>query len=408
VRIREPIVGGLRPPGLCACPVLREGLMPSLPVLFALLPAACVVQDSPLSSLDALPTREVRPDLTIGSLNHPHLAFSRIGDLSVGPDGNLYVLEAMDVQIVVVDPTGQFVGRIGRRGAGPGEFRSPAGIGWIGDTLWVMDAGARRVTYFLGSEVVRTEAYPAVPMGPGENLAALYPLAKGEYLGVLANTPSTGDPAGMRPFPLLRIDAAGVVKDTLALLRESYPLRIRIATTTGYISTSPLVHDFPLHRVSRDGDRVVVLDRPIAEGNLNRATITWVRSSGDTIRVRHLTSRPVPITDRQWEARVEERFQSASRSRLSRQDYLRALRRPPSFPPASGFVIARDGRYWLAREDILGEAERRWVALDGEGKPLFEVRLPRRFQLHEAMENALWGVMLDDLGVPWIHRYSIL
>ena len=51
---------------------------------------------------------------------------------------------------------------------------------------------------------------------------------------------------------------------------------------------------------------------------------------------------------------------------------------------------------------------RRWVALDGEGKPLFEVRLPRRFQLHDAMEDSLWGVMLDDLGVPWIHRYSIL
>jgi len=62
----------------------------------------------------------------------------------------------------------------------------------------------------------------------------------------------------------------------------------------------------------------------------------------------------------------------------------------------------------LAREDILGEAVRRWVALDGEGKPLFEVRLPRRFQLHDAMEDSLWGVMLDDLGVPWIHRYSIL
>lgn len=36
----------------------------------------------------------------------------------MGPDGNLYVLEAMDVQIVVVDPTGQFVGRIGRKGGG--------------------------------------------------------------------------------------------------------------------------------------------------------------------------------------------------------------------------------------------------------------------------------------------------
>jgi len=141
-----------------------------------------------------------------------------------------------------------------------------------------MDAAARRVTYFLGSEVVRTQAYPAVPMGPGENLAALYPLAKGEYLGVLANTLSTGDPAGMRPFPLLRIDAAGVVKDTLALLRESYPLRVR-----------------------------------------------------------HLTSRPVRISDRQWAASVEEHFQPASRSRLSRQDYLRALRRPPSFPPRQRF-----------------------------------------------------------------------
>jgi hypothetical protein len=67
-------------------------------------------------------TRVGRGPAGNGSQGAPRKATAGPSDHDfMGPDGNLYVLEAMDLQIVVVDPMGQFVGRIGRRGAGPGE-----------------------------------------------------------------------------------------------------------------------------------------------------------------------------------------------------------------------------------------------------------------------------------------------
>ena len=46
----------------------------------------------------------------------------------MGPDGDLYVLDAQASEIRRFDPTGQWVRSYGRRGEGPGEFGSPSSI----------------------------------------------------------------------------------------------------------------------------------------------------------------------------------------------------------------------------------------------------------------------------------------
>jgi hypothetical protein len=75
--------------------------------------------------------------------------------------GRFYVTSAYDPTITVFDARGRFLRRIGRQGQGPGEFtRRPTLLFGPGDTLYAIDAGARRMTVFSPEyEVVRTGTF---------------------------------------------------------------------------------------------------------------------------------------------------------------------------------------------------------------------------------------------------------
>ncbi len=73
----------------------------------------------------------------------------------------MYTLHPMENQVRVHSASGQFVGTIGRPGEGPGEFKSVGVMGWVGDTLWVLDFGLYRYSYFSpDGEFLRSVTVP--------------------------------------------------------------------------------------------------------------------------------------------------------------------------------------------------------------------------------------------------------
>lgn len=363
----------------------------------------CPAAASAQHDMQQMPERAVRRDLVLGAFDDPVLAFSRIASLRLDRQGRVYVVQPSEAQVVVLDRDGNLVSRIGRRGQGPGEFISPADVGWFGDTLWVADVAAKRITYFHDSRLLRTHTYRTIPTGRRENIAAMLPIVGGEFLGVLARRydASASDPD--HTVPLLRITGDGTVLDTIGFLRESYPLRVYI----GVASASPLFHDFPLFRVCPKSDCLIVVDRPFSSRSSNEIRITKLSMEGDTLLSTILTSPVVPVSDRDWSARLDQWFDVVQNPRFSRADYLEASRRPPSYAPVSAFVIGRDGWIWLAREELFQSETREWVALDEQAVPRFRVVLPRRFRVFEALDRELWGVQLDSLDVPYIQRYVV-
>ncbi len=68
------------------------------------------------------------------------LATSRNNSVTLGPNGQIFVLDRSLDRIVVFSGGGEFVRSFGRSGEGPGEFRSPMALAWDGtDRLWVAD-----------------------------------------------------------------------------------------------------------------------------------------------------------------------------------------------------------------------------------------------------------------------------
>ena len=101
------------------------------------------------------------------------LALTRVGDLLPAPDGSLLVGQPEDRTVMLLSRDGDVVGRVGREGEGPGEFRWISALGWRGDSLWVSDIRGRRITVFNSQlEVVRTEPSPRagvpIPFVPGK------------------------------------------------------------------------------------------------------------------------------------------------------------------------------------------------------------------------------------------------
>jgi hypothetical protein len=76
-------------------------------------------------------------------------AFSRPVAAGFDDAGNLYLLDADERRVTVVDPDGGLVRTVGQAGGGPGEFRSPVAMAVLPDgRLWVADAGHRAFLLF--------------------------------------------------------------------------------------------------------------------------------------------------------------------------------------------------------------------------------------------------------------------
>jgi hypothetical protein len=90
------------------------------------------------------------PELAIGTLDGD--ASSALGEVThvIGDAaGRVYVFDHHDDQIRQYDGRGRFLGNVGRRGSGPGEYQYADGLAIVGDSLLVVcDRSNLRVTLF--------------------------------------------------------------------------------------------------------------------------------------------------------------------------------------------------------------------------------------------------------------------
>lgn len=338
----------------------------------------------------------------LGAFDDPVLSFSRIADVAIGPDGNVYVAQSSDAEITVLSQAGELVDRIGRRGQGPGEFLSPSMIGWFADTLWVYDTGQRRLTRFVESGLLDVLSPPPVPVSRGSYVAAQFPLRGGRLALMVARDLGPEVPPDRRNFPILLVDGTGVVVDTLGRLAESFPLRVKIGTS----STSPLFHDFPLWRVARDGSAVVIVDRRFPESSTAVVRVTKIHAEGDTVWARDLLSEATPLTDLEWQGRIDQLFDAITPNGFTKEEYLQASRRPQYHSAVERLVIG-DGGTILLGQRITEGVRRNWIELDPDGRPWRTFSLPGEFRPYHVSRTAVWGVSTGEFDVPYVVGFRL-
>jgi hypothetical protein len=363
------------------------------------------------------------PTLRIGSVDDPDYAFQSVQSLAMGPAGILHSLHRGETAIRRWDIHGRPMSTIGRQGEGPGEFRSPSGIGFFGDSLWVMDRQAYRISYFGPDGAFLGTVTPRVDLSPDpENPRAAVPrpfrpLRDGTLYAV---APAWSDAIARGQLSETRhalLDQEGETlgtvwmqdyrpTDVLALLRED----------GGTFGRQPF-GDGSLWAISQD-QQLMVLDRRVPRrGQRAAIRLTTISMTGDTLFSKELEYAPEPLP--------RERIDSASRAQA--RDMLQFLQRmdpgmtlaaletdlrgatysPDYLPAVRGMLLGTDGSIWLQRFSPREDGNLWWV-LGADGAPLAMAVTPVEIRIVLATADALWGVETDELDVEYIVRYEIV
>jgi hypothetical protein len=360
----------------------------------------------------------VREDLRIGSRDAPEQILTRVSHVRIGPEGGLYVGQPMDRTILVLDAGGREVRRIGRRGQGPGEFEALGGFGFLGDTLYATDVRLNRISLFGPAGGILKTFVLRSPMIDDHSPPWYLPAAPSWFQSdgtalVLPLPPPLVLSAGIvGEAPLLRLDRAGVLLDTMVWADVSVR---SIEITSGgqkYYASPPFAAP-RLVVVMADGAGLVAIDRKPVERGRATFRVTRIGVSADTLFSREYEYAPVGVSDAAVDAAVEQITATLSRRGPPPRpaEIERALRSgdriPAHLPPVTAAASGADGSIWVRREETLGQTAR-WDVLDRNGELQATLELPRRVTVETVSGDVMVGVELDELDVPYVVRYRIM
>lgn len=321
----------------------------------------------------------------------PQITFGRILDLDVDSRGRIYAADPDGAAVVVLDAQGKLLHTIGRRGAGPGEFRNLHGLQILpGDSLFSFDLDLARVSVF-----------------PPDS-------ARPAYVVNLTQVSQTRAPLRVIPLPEQRVLVA---------------LRQRPASTRGdEIGTQVIdVHEWNGEMrwdsvLSRPASSMVLIARQsgrlIAGGNpFGRPALIRIGPAGRiyygwgdslAIEIFSLQGRrlggfsrpyePPKITRREVEGALEKA------SPALRDVLLEEI--PETWPAFRNFLVDDVGRIWVGLVQPEGHRTR-WTAFDEGGRELCSVVFQGNFAPYRIRSGRAYGVSTDSLDVPTIEVYEI-
>lgn len=367
--------------------------------------------------------------LRIGALDGDQ-ALAGVLDLDVGPDGNVYVAQEFTPHIAVFSPAGDLVRTIGRAGDGPGEFDGwPVRLGWIGDTLWVKDHGATKLFSPDGRESRRIQ-FGHIMVEEGSRFRPGVPLADGTFLGtrvLSGNIPAffTAD-----SLSLPRFEPDGSLVDVIAKIAQPTRVPLSDGNFAAHPMESWIGESWLPVEVTPDGTAVIFVQNVRTE---TPASFDLVRmgidGNGQMARRIPFEPRPVSSSEGDWLREVfgnwlagdyqprPSAFLSEATLERRRREAAAAIPIPQHYPPVRRLVAGEGGTIWVLRELTPPDLVDLWDVYGPEGDLEGSVRIRDgrsgrvpwfpRLTIFRASRVEVWGTTMDELDVPYIHRYRV-
>jgi hypothetical protein len=339
--------------------------------------------------------------------------FSEVFEFDVGTDGRLFVFDRPARAVLVFDAEGTLQRRVGREGAGPGEFRSNGGMVVLPDgRLAQWDTNNSRISFFSPDGDFLNSW--TVPGGFSTN-NGLRSDRSGPILWFRPVTaPREGEILGR--FGLVRVREGGAIGDSLIppdlpVSRITYVAREGGGTS----ATSPTHSPRFIWGWHPDGHFVSVAT--------TRYEIEVSRADRPLRIVREVPAIPVSEDERAW-----DQEQITHNMRQTQAGWVwQGPSIPSEKPPVAGLSIARDGRIWVrvsTASQVIPEAERdeqrpnqalvrryrdpiEYEVFESNGTFLGRLRLPARATFMEADGDRIWYLDRDADGLPAIVRARI-
>jgi len=337
------------------------------------------------------------PTLQIGDTwgDSEDYTFSRIWGVSVVGD-SILVLDGDPNEIRVFNHKGEFLGRMGGDGEGPGEFRWATGIRTTPEGIVVSDPRLRRQTFFSYSgEVLRTEPLGKASDVPFSDAAKL---RGGQTIGVTSVMIS--NQIGTHPDrTLVLLDPRTERLDTIATYFQG---------VVPFISEGS--YGFLRPSTGSEGDWVVVGDSLVVVVSGQPPVLQWWKSEAESLSMQgelEIPVQPQAFTRRDEQALLEEE------RKLREEAGARPLPRngevgSPDYWGQIGSVVASTGNEcWIQWDQPRTEDDQRWFRVDLATKEISQVELPAGFRLSSATGTHLYGVMRTELDVPMVTVFRL-
>lgn len=391
-------------------PRSRWSLLAAISSVLLLAPA------SPANHASLVQRGALIPDGTFELPDSVRALLTRVTRLVVAPDSSLYLADWRIPAILHLEPSGEFRRVLGRAGGGPGEFTQVIGLGIYRDSLWAMDPGQVRLTFFPlsgeGTQTLSYGPYAARSTVPGlysrRGLpAAIFPD------GSLLLEEQAADPSRSTNGLLLRVDRTMRILDTVAPLASAHSSMVFNFQDGGSVINQPYSDD-PVYAVSVDGSMVVLVSRRVATNEEEAEFTVTALQNGN----RQLYRRTIQYQPRRLSSRVTDSMMTmlyglsqptvGPKLPLTLDSLRRQMFRPSFYPPVASVRVGRDGTTWLKVNfaDSPGKADE-WMQLSPRGLPIRRVTAPRGFQLLEADRRTVWGSFADSMDVPEVRRYAL-
>lgn len=347
--------------------------------------------------------------LSIGEATGPnHVLLVEVNGVRLLSNGAVAVVSGAEKGVFYFNDAGEMVGRAGREGAGPGEFKSVYLVGNSGDSLLIWDAQLDRAT-LLNPEgkVVRrfalTKRDTAGTTRFGFAPAGLF--ADGSLLLAGRSGASSGEASGLRrdTVPLRRASAKGQIGAPIASVPGTEAL---VVVSKAFVS-----------RMERPfGPRTVIgaqgTNTLVGTGDTDGVS---VYDSTGRLAALYRIDRPRRLIPESDIAALG--FQQGEQLRQLPAEFAAVLRRvysdvgvPAQLPTAYQLLVDATGAIWLNDDvgPILRDSiPKRWTVLDSSGKWLGNVTTPRRFEVHQITSDRVIGVIRDENDVEYVRVYRL-
>jgi len=358
-------------------------------------------------------------ELKIGVLEgDPSYQFGRIGWITVGASGRIYVLDTQAQSVRAFSADGHYEQTFGGPGGGPGEI-GPGAIFVVsgpGDTLLVPDLANRRINRYTpdGSDLpsVPLQIEEALPMiwrstASGAIASQMRSLALGQRSGSAATEPQP------RMDAISLVGADGLVKDTI--------LEFPSGNTISLGGAAPEINIYTAEPVWAISDHMNVIYGLNDEYRLGVYDPDGTLSQIITLPFQQ---RPVSESDKRivmdyletaWlDAGVPPQALPRLRSMVHFGDY---------FPAYAALQSGPNGTIWVQHVQTasdLSEEQREtynliedsgapeWDVFDSQGRYLGPVRMPDRFAPRTFRGDNVYGVWRDESDVQYVMRLGLV
>lgn len=364
-----------------------------------------------------LPTEAVRhlvTEVAIAPGIDDTTLFTNVFEFDVDRSGRFWVFDAGSNSIFLFGPDGALIKRIGREGAGPGEFQQNGGMVVRADNgIAQWDSRNSRIS-FLDSSGTFVTSWP-LPGGFSTSNGLMTDASGTLYLLRPVTPPRDGEILGR--MGLVRLAEGGAFADSLVPPDLPVPRESYVASVEGNTSWTESRYGPAYYWAWTPAGEFVV-----AHGG-NYEMIVARRDARPLVIQRTMSPVLVDEAERDW----EQRFILWNMRQTDPHWSWQGPALPTAKAPMRSLRVARDGRIWVqvsVPSDTIPTSEHqvftdslrpvpthRMAAVHEvfapNGEFLGRVALPPRARFIEADGNSVWGINLDENDMPAVTRWRV-